>query len=73
MAEGVAGDPVIKAWFVLQLQQRFIILGVKLSKTKQNVGCELSCVQCFVNFELKWVEIFLVESFHLSGHSSKSV
>ena len=27
----------------------------------------------FVTFELKWVEGFLVESFHLSEHSIKSV
>ena len=30
LAEGGASDLVIKVWFALQLQQGFIILGVKL-------------------------------------------
>ena len=32
LAEGGAMDIVIKVWFALQLQQGFIILGVKLFK-----------------------------------------
>ena len=73
LIEGGASDPVTKVWFALQLQQGFIILGVKLFWTKQNGGCEFSCVRCFVTFELKGVEVFVVESFHLGEHSIKSV
>ena len=72
-AEGCASQPVIKAWFILPLQQCSVILGVQLSNTKQNVACKYSCVRHFVTFELKWVEGMLVESFHLSEHSSKSL
>ena len=34
---------------------------------------DFSCVRRFVTFELKWFEVFLVESVHLSEHSNKSV
>ena len=74
LAEGVASDPAIKSWFVLQLQQGFINQqGVNLSKTMQNVECEFSGVRCFVTFELKWFGVFLAENFHLTERSSKSV
>ena len=53
LADGGASHPVIKIWFVLPLQQWSIILGVKLSIIKKNVGCSFSCVNCFVT-QVSW-------------------
>ena len=50
--ERSASHQKIKPWFFLQLQQCSIFLRAKLCKTKQMVGCDVSCNWVSATFEL---------------------